>query len=359
MQRASFLRSRAPSSGVVRRAATTASDGIIRKSGCPRRRLCVVAVAAPQQTKTVKIGTRGSPLALAQAYMTRDLLKESFPELKEDGALEIVIIKTTGDKILNQPLADIGGKGLFTKEIDEALLEARIDIAVHSMKDVPTYLPAGTILPCNLPREDVRDVFISPVAKDLSELPAGAVVGSASLRRQAQILNKYPHLKVENFRGNVQTRLRKLNEGACSATLLAYAGLKRLSMTEHVTKIISVEEMLPAVSQGAIGIACRDNDEPIAKFLAALNHEETRLAVVCERAFLTALDGSCRTPIAGYAYRGADGNLQFRGLVATPDGKQILETTRTGAFNEAEAVRLGREAGEELKQRAPQGFFSW
>ncbi|PNH09734.1 Porphobilinogen deaminase, chloroplastic [Tetrabaena socialis] len=199
-------------------------------------------VASAVATKTVKIGTRGSPLALAQAYMTRDLLKANFPELAEEGALEIVIIKTTGDKILNQPLADIGGKGLFTKEIDDALLSGKIDIAVHSMKDVPTYLPEGTILPCNLPREDVRDVFISPVAKDLAGLPAGAVVGSASLRRQAQILAKYPHLKVvrfgvENFRGNVQTRLRKLTEGDCSATLLALAGLKRLDMTQHITAV--------------------------------------------------------------------------------------------------------------------------
>lgn len=322
------------------------------------RQACVVlAVAAP--ATTVKIGTRGSPLALAQAYMTRDKLKVAFPELAEENALEIIIIKTTGDKILNQPLADIGGKGLFTKEIDDALLEGKIDIAVHSMKDVPTYLPKGTILPCNLPREDVRDVFISPTAKNLSELPAGSTVGSASLRRQAQILNKYPHLKVENFRGNVQTRLRKLNEGACQATLLAYAGLKRLDMTQHITQILSIDDMLPAVSQGAIGIACRDNDNKARDYLAGLNHEETRIAVVCERAFLTALDGSCRTPIAGYAHRAADGMLHFSGLVATPDGKQILRTSRVCAFNEADAVKAGREAGEELKASAPPGFFSW
>jgi len=319
--------------------------------------MTVSAVAT--EVKTMRIGTRGSPLALAQAYMTRDTLKELFPELREDGALEIVIIKTTGDKILGQPLADIGGKGLFTKEIDDALLDGKIDIAVHSMKDVPTYLPPGTILPCNLPREDVRDVFISPVAKDLSELPAGAVVGSASLRRQAQILNKFPHLKVENFRGNVQTRLRKLNEGACSATLLALAGLKRLDMTQHITKIIDIDEMLPAVAQGAIGIACRDGDSGMQKYLAGLNHEETRVAIVTERAFLTALDGSCRTPIAGYARKDKDGKLFFRGLVATPDGKRVLETTRTCAFDADEGVKAGKDAGDELKKTAGPDFFTW
>ncbi|KAI8469226.1 MAG: porphobilinogen deaminase [Monoraphidium minutum] len=323
------------------------------------RRGARVVCQASTATKTVKIGTRGSPLALAQAYMTRDLLKANFTELAEEGALEIVIIKTTGDKILNQPLADIGGKGLFTKEIDDALLDGRIDIAVHSMKDVPTYLPEGTVLPCNLPREDVRDVFISPVAKDLSELPHGAVVGSASLRRQAQILSKYPHLKVVNFRGNVQTRLRKLQEGECSATLLALAGLKRLDMTQHITQILSTEDMLPAVSQGAIGIACRTDDGPMARYLAGLNHEDTRVAVVTERAFLMALDGSCRTPIAGYAQKGEDGKLHFRGLVAAPNGSKIFETTRVGAFDAAEGARLGREAGEELKKQAGPDFFDW
>lgn len=322
------------------------------------RKACPVFASAVA-TKTVKIGTRGSPLALAQAYMTRDLLKAGFPELAEEGALEIIIIKTTGDKILNVPLADIGGKGLFTKEIDDALLDGRIDIAVHSMKDVPTYLPEGTTLPCNLPREDVRDVFISPVAKDLAGLPAGAIVGSASLRRQAQILAKYPHLKVENFRGNVQTRLRKLQEGGVQATLLALAGLKRLDMTQHITATLSTEDMLPAVSQGAIGIACRSADHPMLAYLAALNHEETRVAIECERAFLTALGGSCRTPIAGYAHKGADGRLHFRGLIATPDGTQIMQTSRVGNFVGGDAAAVGREAGEELKRTAPAALFSW
>ncbi|KAF5198966.1 Porphobilinogen deaminase [Thalictrum thalictroides] len=227
------------------------------------------SVAVEQQAHTkvslIRIGTRGSPLALAQAYETRAKLIASHSELAEEGAIDIVIIKTTGDKILDQPLADIGGKGLFTKEIDEALLNSDIDIAVHSMKDVPTYLPNGTILPCNLPREDVRDAFISLSAASLAELPAGSVVGSASLRRQSQILYRYPSLKVENFRGNVQTRLKKLNEGKVQATLLALAGLKRLNMTNNVTAILSIEEMLPAIAQGAIGIACRTNDDKMVR----------------------------------------------------------------------------------------------
>eukprot|EP00252_Welwitschia_mirabilis_P016990 TRINITY_DN3778_c0_g1_i1.p1 TRINITY_DN3778_c0_g1~~TRINITY_DN3778_c0_g1_i1.p1 ORF type:complete len:354 (+),score=76.90 TRINITY_DN3778_c0_g1_i1:649-1710(+) len=335
-----------------------------RKHVCRSRYRSVRVSALTEPTsKTkvslVRIGTRGSPLALAQAYETQDKLKAAHPELAEDGAIEIIIIKTTGDKILNQPLADIGGKGLFTKEIDEALLDGEIDIAVHSMKDVPTYLPSGTILPCNLPREDVRDAFISPSSSSLAELPVGSIVGSASLRRQSQILYRYPSLKVINFRGNVQTRLRKLKEGEVHATLLALAGLKRLGMAEHVTSILSLEEMLPAIAQGAIGIACRENDEKMANYLFALNHEETRCAVACERAFLETLDGSCRTPIAGYAFRDKDGSCLFRGLVASPDGNRVLETTRKGCYVYDEMISMGVDAGKELVGRAGPGFFDW
>ncbi|KAG0577169.1 hypothetical protein M758_5G095300 [Ceratodon purpureus] len=321
-----------------------------------------VEAAATFETQTkvalVRIGTRGSPLALAQAYQTRDKLKAAHPELAEEGALEIVIIKTTGDKILSQPLADIGGKGLFTKEIDDALLNGDIDIAVHSMKDVPTYLPEGTILPCNLPREDVRDAFICPNYSSLAELPEGSVVGSASLRRQSQLLHKYPHLKVVNFRGNVQTRLRKLNEGTVQATLLALAGLKRLDMTEHITSILDVDDMLPAIAQGAIGIACRTGDTKMEEYLASLNHEDTRLAISCERAFLAKLDGSCRTPIAGLAQRTEDG-CSFRGLVATTDGKEVLETSRKGSFSYDDMIALAQDAGQELISRAGPDFFKW
>mmetsp|Transcript_10742 Transcript_10742/g.22358 ORF Transcript_10742/g.22358 Transcript_10742/m.22358 type:complete len:400 (-) Transcript_10742:266-1465(-) len=315
-----------------------------------------VATSAEKVTCLCKIGTRGSPLAMAQAYQTRDRLKAAFPELAADGALEIVIIKTTGDKVLDKPLADIGGKGLFTKEIDDALLSGRIDIAVHSMKDVPTYLPEGTILPCNLPREDVRDAFISTKYKSISDLPDGAIIGSASLRRQAQILQINPTLKCVNFRGNVQSRIRKLQEGVVDATLLAYAGLRRLDMTEHISEVISEPEMLPAVAQGAIGIACRTGDERQEKYLAALNHEDTRIAVVTERSFLAALDGSCRTPIAGYA-REVDGKMVFDGLVAQPDGTQCFTCTETGEWNAEAGVALGKAAGDKLKEQAGEKFF--
>lgn len=330
----------------------------------PRRLRCVGAQEASSGagagTKTakrkaalVKIGTRGSPLALAQAYLTRDLLKERHPELAEDGAIEIKIIKTTGDKVMSQPLADIGGKGLFTKEVDEALLDGRVDIAVHSMKDVPTYLPAGTVLPCNLPREDVRDAFISPIGDSLAALPENSVIGSASLRRRAQILAKHPSFEVVNFRGNVQSRLRKLEEGDVAATLLAYAGLRRLDLQDKITRVLSLEEMLPAVAQGAIGIACREGDDPMLAYLDSLNHPDTYTAVLCERAFLTALDGSCRTPIAGHALRGEDGNLQLSGLIAHPDGVEVHRIDNlTTSFDNESAVLLGEEAGKMLKEKA-------
>lgn len=300
-------------------------------------------------------------MAMAQAYQTKDRLQAAFPDLREEGRLEICVLKTTGDKILGQPLADIGGKGLFTKEIDDALLEGRIDIAVHSMKDVPTYLPKGTILPCNMEREDVRDAFISPTAASLSELPQGALVGSASLRRQAQILHRYPHLKVENFRGNVQSRLRKLSEGVVQATLLALAGLKRLGLEDKLTSILSIEEMLPAVAQGAIGIACREGDDKVGAFLAELNHEDTRLAVVAERAFLAALDGSCRTPIAALAQRDAQGGMAFRGLLSAKDGSQVFQTSRSGTYTEEDAIKIGTDAGAQLKSEASglAGMFDW
>lgn len=314
-------------------------------------------VVAEVDEPIVKIGTRGSPLALAQAYMTRDLLKKNFPELAEDGALEICIIKTTGDKVLDQPLADIGGKGLFTRELDVALLDGRIDIAVHSMKDVPTYLPEGTLLPCMLPREDVRDAFISVKYDDLSELPDGALVGTASLRRQSQLLNKFPKLECVNFRGNVQSRIRKLQEGVVDCTLLAIAGLNRMDMTEHATKVLDIDVMLPAVAQGAIGITCRTGDDEQLGFLAALNHEETRIGVECERAFLAALDGSCRTPIAAYAHKVGD-TLEFRGLIASLDGKEILETSRTGEWSFESGQAVGADAGAELKTKAPAEFFA-
>merc|ERR1719410_1516615 len=267
----------------------------------------------------VRIGTRGSPLALAQAYETRRRLIENFPEMSDEGAIEINIKKTQGDMILDKSLMELGGKGLFTKELDDALLGGEVDICVHSMKDVPTWLPEGTVLPCNFPREDTNDAFITKdnEYKSISELPDGSVIGTASLRRQAQILSQNPTLKCVNFRGNVQTRLRKLNDGVVDATLLAIAGLKRMDMDKYATTVLDWDEMLPAVAQGAIGIQCRSDDQQSLKYLDALNHPETKACVNCERAFLEALDGNCKTPIAGQA-RIIDGKIKFRGLIAMP-----------------------------------------
>jgi len=298
-----------------------------------------------------RIGTRGSPLALAQAEEVKARLIAAFPET----IAEIVIIKTSGDMILDRALAEVGGKGLFTKEIDDAMLDERIDLAVHSMKDVPTWLPDGIVLPCMLEREDPRDAFISEKAKSIADLPPGSVVGTAALRRQALILNMRPDLKVVTFRGNVQSRLRKLAAGEVDATLLALAGLNRLGNTAVATAIIEPDEMLPAVAQGAIGVTCRSGDEHAHTLLAALNHSQTVLRVSAERALLEVLDGSCRTPIAALAEIDERGGFSLRGLIARPDGSQVLETKRSGAGSEA--VALGRDAGEELKGRAGPGFL--
>jgi hydroxymethylbilane synthase len=301
----------------------------------------------------LRIGTRGSPLALAQAEEVKDKLVAAFPEMA--GLAEIVVIKTTGDMIQDRALADIGGKGLFTKEIDDAMLEGRIDLAVHSMKDVPTWLPDGIVLPCMLEREDPRDAFISEKAGCIADLPTGSVIGTAALRRQALILNRRPDLKVVTFRGNVQTRLRKLADGEVDATLLALAGLNRLGNAHVATSIIEPDEMLPAVAQGAIGVTCRTGDQRAHGYLAGLNHEITVLRVSAERAMLEVLDGSCRTPIAALAEIDGRGGLSLRGLIARPDGSQVLEVRRSGAAADAEG--LGRDAGEELKERAGPGFL--
>jgi len=305
----------------------------------------------------LRIGTRGSPLALAQAYETREKLIAAFPELGGEGMIEIVVIKTTGDVVLDRALQDIGGKGLFTKEIDEAMLARDIDLAVHSMKDVPTYLPDSIHLPCMLEREDVRDVFISNKAKTVWDLPQGAVVGSASLRRQSQILARRPDLKVVTFRGNVQTRMKKLAAGDVDGTLLAAAGLRRLGMEEVITDIMSVEDFVPAVGQGAIGITCMEDDECANRVLAALNHADTVVQVSAERAFLTVLDGSCRTPIAAYARLDGD-TLHFHGLVAKPDGSEVHQIKRSSPADLAHAVTMGRDAGQELKDKIGPDFLA-
>ena len=301
----------------------------------------------------LRIGTRGSPLALAQARMVRAQLLAAHGW--DEGTVEIAVIRTSGDRIQDRPLAEAGGKGLFTKEIEEALLAGAVDLAVHSAKDMPTVLPAGLMLAACLPREDVRDVFISPKAASLSGLPQGAVLGTASLRRQALAKRLRPDLRVVPFRGNVETRLRKLDAGEVDATLLALAGLKRLELTQHATALLGVEEFLPAVGQGAIALEARDDDAVTRGLLAAIGHADTSVALACERAFLGVLDGSCRTPIAGHAV--IEGNtLRFRGMILRPDGSEAFETTRAGGRRDAAA--LGADAGAELKAKAPRDFFT-
>ncbi|KAL3942396.1 MAG: hypothetical protein SGBAC_003390 [Bacillariaceae sp.] len=313
-------------------------------------------MAEDAAVEPLRIGTRGSPLAMAQAYETRRRLQEEFEELNEDGAIEICVLKTQGDMILDKSLMELGGKGLFTKELDVALLGNEVDICVHSMKDVPTWLPDGTVLPCNLPREDTNDAFIykDGSVKTIEELPDNSVIGTASLRRQAQLMAKNPTLKCVNFRGNVQTRLRKLDDGVVDATLLAIAGLKRMDMDGCATSVLEWDEMLPAVAQGAIGIQCRSDDERALKYIDALNHPDTKVCVDCERAFLEALDGNCKTPIAGQA-KVVDGKIEFRGLIAMPDGSQKFETSSSGEI--ADAKKIGLEAGEKLKAEAGDKFF--
>ena len=292
----------------------------------------------------LKIGTRGSPLALYQAHETRSRLMAAHGLAEDD--IEIVVITTTGDRIRDRPLSEIGGKGLFTKEIEEALFAKEIHLAVHSMKDMPARLPDGLVMAALLPREDPRDAFLSPVAKSITDLAQGATVGSSSVRRGAQLKRLRPDLNVIQFRGNVETRLRKLEDGVAQATFLACAGLNRLGLKDKITSIVPIDMMLPAVAQGCIGIETRDDDAATREILAPLNHAETATAVTCERAFLAALDGSCRTPLAGHAVL-ENGRVKFRGHALTLDGVHCFETTRDGGTGEADA--MGRDAGEEIK----------
>ena len=300
----------------------------------------------------LRIGTRGSPLALWQAREVQARLAAAHGVAPE--AIAITVIKTSGDMIQDRPLSEVGGKGLFTKEIEQALSDNRIDLAVHSSKDMPTLLPDGLVLTACLPREDVRDAFISRKAATLAGLPHGAVVGTASLRRQAMVKRLRPDLQVVSFRGNVETRLKKLDDGVVDATLLAFAGLKRLGRADVVTAILEVDAFLPAVGQGAIGIETRADDDRTRDLVARIGDFDTLTALTAERAFLAVLDGSCRTPIAGHA-RVAGSTVTFRGLILRPDGSESLETSRSGAA--AEAVALGIDAGRELKGRAAPDFF--
>ena len=306
-----------------------------------------------QSAKTMlRIGTRGSPLALVQARMVQARLAAALGV--DVGAIELATIRTSGDMIQDRPLAEEGGKGLFTKEIEEALLDGRIDLAVHSAKDMPTLLPQGLMLAACLEREDARDVFISRKAPSLDALPRGATLGTTSPRRQAIAKRMRPDLRVVPLRGNVETRLRKLDEGQADAIILALAGLKRLGLQAQATKVMSVEEFLPAAAQGAIGIEAREKDSRVRDMLARIDHADTAVAVACERAFLAELDGSCRTPIAGHATLSGR-VLHFRGLIVKPDGSAAHETAVAGALEDA--ATIGADAGRALRQYAGPGFF--
>ena len=308
----------------------------------------------------IRIGTRGSPLALAQTRMVIAALAGVMNWSAEEAAIHtsIVPIKTSGDRIQDRPLADLGGKGLFAKELEEALLRNEIDCAVHSLKDMPTALPEGLILDCVLPREDPRDALIAAAGNSLEDLPKNARFGTSSVRRQAMLLNRRPDLRIVPLRGNVETRLSKVTAGDMEATVLAIAGLNRLGKQASARAVLDISEMLPAVAQGAIGIECRGQDKKLIEALQRINDAETHLAVTLEREFLTVLDGSCKTPIGGYARRSGDTKMLFEGCALSPDGKIRFDVKREEfARTPEEARAIGRSAGEELLARAGRNFF--
>jgi hydroxymethylbilane synthase len=302
---------------------------------------------------SLRIGTRGSPLALAQTHEARRLL--AVANGCDESRFEIVVIRTSGDMIQDRPLSEAGGKGLFTKEIDAAMLNDEIDVAVHSSKDLPTFLPEGVTIAGYLPREDVRDAFISARAGSLAALPRGATLGTASLRRLAQVKRLRPDIRAALLRGNVETRLRKAEAGEVDATLLAYAGLKRLGLAQRATALLDIDDFLPAVGQGAIGLTARANDAATRLALGRILDVQTGAALAAERAFLSILDGSCRTPIAGHA-RVVAGRIAFHGMVLRPDGSEVFEVKTAGAA--VDAQRLGAEAGRDLLGRLPAGVLA-
>jgi hydroxymethylbilane synthase len=305
------------------------------------------------ESPILRIGSRGSPLALVQA---REVQSRIAAAAGIDAArIEIKVIRTTGDVVQDRPLAEAGGKGLFTKEIEEALLAGSIDLAVHSSKDLPTMLPAGLVLAGFPPREDARDAFISRKAATLRELPLGAVVGTASPRRQALVKRLRPDVTAATLRGNVETRLRKLEAGEVDATLLAVAGLKRLGLLAAASAILDPDMFVPAVGQGAIGIETRADDSKTRALVEAIDDANTSAALAAERAFLAVLDGSCRTPIGGHANIEA-GTLHFRGIIVKPDGSEAFEVLRSG--RRENAAELGADAGRELRDRASADFFA-
>ena len=308
----------------------------------------------PSPSAQLRIGTRGSPLALAQAYETRTRLAEAL-NASED-SFEIVVISTSGDRILDRPLKEVGGKGLFTKEIEQEMLDRKIDIAVHSMKDMPVEQPGGLTLGCYLPREDVRDAFVSSDFKNVNDLPSGSKVGTSSLRRKAQLKFSRPDLEVVEFRGNVQTRLKKLKDGVASCTFLAMAGLNRLGLEEVAQSAINPNEMLPAIAQGAIGIEWREEDKEITDILKKIHHKETGQRLNAERAFLAELDGSCQTPIAGLATIEGS-SLKFTGQVLRTDGSESI--SETASCNIEDGAELGREMAQKILAKAGPKFFDW
>ncbi|MCC6002590.1 MAG: hydroxymethylbilane synthase [Pararhodobacter sp.] len=308
----------------------------------------------PTPQTPLRIGTRGSPLALAQAHETRERLMAAH-DLPAD-AFEVVVIKTTGDRVLDRPLKEIGGKGLFTREIEDAMLAGQIDVAVLSMKDMPVLQPDGLIIDCYLPRENPCDAFVSDKVAGIDALQPGQVVGTSSLRRRAQLLWRRPDLKVVEFRGNVQTRLKKLADGVADCTFLAMAGLNRLGMADVSRGPIAPEAMLPAVAQGCIGIERRAGDDRVAALLAPIHHAPTGIRLAAERAYLATLDGSCETPIAGLALQDG-GQIWMRGEILRPDGSDCL--AEEGRANEADAATLGEDIARRLLSRAPAGFFDW
>ena len=317
-----------------------------------KRAMAKSSIKSSTETSILRIGSRGSPLALTQAREVQSRLAAACGVAAE--RIEIRTIRTTGDAIQDRPLAGAGGKGLFTKEIEEALLAGAIDIAVHSAKDLPTFLPAGLTIAGFLPREDPRDVFISRKAKTLKDLPPGALVGTASPRRQAMVKRLRPDLAVKLLRGNVETRLRKVDSGEVDATVLAAAGLKRLGLMSAATSIFDAEEFLPAVAQGAIALETRTGDAESRALVAMVDDPDTATAVAAERAFLAILDGSCRTPIGGHAQLIGD-RMRFRGMILKPDGSDALEARREGP--RASAAELGADAGRELRSRGSSDFF--
>ena len=307
------------------------------------------------QTAAIRIGTRGSTLALWQAGAVRDTLvaRHGFPST----SIEIVPMRTSGDRIQDRALLEAGGKGLFTKEIEEALRAGQVDLAVHSAKDMQTFLPEGLAIGAYLEREDVRDALVSPVASDIAELPVGALVGTASLRREALVRRVRPDLRIGLLRGNVPTRLRKLDAGEFHATLLAAAGLHRLGLEDRITAYLHPDQFPPACGQGAVAVECRADDHRMHDLLAAIDHAATALAVSCERAFLATLDGSCRTPVAGFAQLDGD-RLAFKGMLLSSDGSRAYEAALTGvARSSHEAEAIGREAGRAVLAEAPRAFL--